>query len=753
MAEVENRRNHSSTFTTPLDRTQPDFKEFMSNFYQHVYDENKQEYYRNELAKYPDSLGLQYKVLVPAVVRYEEFWQRYEYRCNVSRVMDELQQRNEPDSTTPVKSKVEASMQGAISLFTSIKERTNRPSPPTQSRSVQPESGEVPGDHHASALSAITTQPTLPVTPSDTLSVEESQPLAALAQLYDVVMTNTDGDRCDETTTTREDDSSQVHGTEMTETTTSTLEEGLSPVPAESQQSVVINTGWDSPTTTLPKVKGNPVSPEYFTPPERHKEESLHRKPLSLSRKKDDDDDDDESSHLQKSKWTTGTGIDTTMTTPSSKDDGIASQQNSSATTGITPATCQGSAVNNESTPSDVSRVNTATVVYLDEAQPLSALAHLYDVITTKAGQHPDAVNNASASRQDQGDITSTTDMDPRSSTIPHSVAMSPAGKTLASLEKKQKKKKDPDVLTSRGSSQPKPHPESVVSPTESFITWSRESSTGKSLSIVDQVVPFRDRHPNTVTSKVDDELERPTSLETKSTGSDRFGENPGTTNVSGTIERGKGKSPPKKGSTVPEPAPSPKPAPFHDNLSVKERAVELQRRINSSIDGSYATTTADEVSGNPPRNTSRSRRSCGVLSWLVLGSSILIGLVAIALHKMDSDLLCGPVRPWTTVTLESSPSSWSAQAPWWVPDSALKSQAFEALCGQHSATSIQWSVKKDKIQVTISLLNGKKVLQENSLKAFEIQQRQIVLHKKNGASTVPLPWTKPLRATTEARH
>ena len=87
--EQERRRNQSRTFTEPLKRT-ADMKEFLTQFYKQIYTEERRAYYRQEQEKYP-ILKNHYAVLVPEHVTYEDFWQRYDYRTDIERIINELQ--------------------------------------------------------------------------------------------------------------------------------------------------------------------------------------------------------------------------------------------------------------------------------------------------------------------------------------------------------------------------------------------------------------------------------------------------------------------------------------------------------------------------------------------------------------------------------------------------------------------------------------------------------------------------------------
>ena len=91
--EVERRLHSSQTFTQPL-RPTPSTKEkmkvFITKFYKEVYTPEKKAYYKQTLDENAETLRLHYDILVPKIVAYEDFWQRYEYRCNLQNVMEEL---------------------------------------------------------------------------------------------------------------------------------------------------------------------------------------------------------------------------------------------------------------------------------------------------------------------------------------------------------------------------------------------------------------------------------------------------------------------------------------------------------------------------------------------------------------------------------------------------------------------------------------------------------------------------------------
>ena len=95
--EQEDRRRNIATYTTVL-RLSPDMKDFLHDFYRHVYTPMKQQYYITERLTYPE-VDAFYRSLVeepmPPLVSMEDFWQRYEYRCvNLDRIALDVRQRD-----------------------------------------------------------------------------------------------------------------------------------------------------------------------------------------------------------------------------------------------------------------------------------------------------------------------------------------------------------------------------------------------------------------------------------------------------------------------------------------------------------------------------------------------------------------------------------------------------------------------------------------------------------------------------------
>jgi len=127
MNELEDRRHRETTYTTPLHRTK-DMKDFLQDFYRNVYTPQKKDHYSSERQKYP-IVDIFYQQLCGghgrgrggaaentatsnhqggAVVSFEDFWQRYEYRCNVERIALEIMEQD-----TETRKKVASSIQGA----------------------------------------------------------------------------------------------------------------------------------------------------------------------------------------------------------------------------------------------------------------------------------------------------------------------------------------------------------------------------------------------------------------------------------------------------------------------------------------------------------------------------------------------------------------------------------------------------------------------------------------------------------------
>ena len=102
--EVLARRNRLATFTEPIqvegDEESADLKEFLGDFYRSIY--KRRDEIELILQSLP-TLNKHYHTLVPSRLAYEDFWQRYFYRCDVDRVLRQrarkeklLHTKNEP---------------------------------------------------------------------------------------------------------------------------------------------------------------------------------------------------------------------------------------------------------------------------------------------------------------------------------------------------------------------------------------------------------------------------------------------------------------------------------------------------------------------------------------------------------------------------------------------------------------------------------------------------------------------------------
>lgn len=126
--EANIRRGRKETYTEPL-RPQgkkfskeelEDFKKFMSEFYKTIY--KRRDECSQLCAQYPDVLGKYYKELVPKKITYEEFWQRYFYRCDVDNINNEWNRRTLEETSEleqQLVSSVTDSVQGVSNFFKS----------------------------------------------------------------------------------------------------------------------------------------------------------------------------------------------------------------------------------------------------------------------------------------------------------------------------------------------------------------------------------------------------------------------------------------------------------------------------------------------------------------------------------------------------------------------------------------------------------------------------------------------------------
>jgi hypothetical protein len=96
---LDSLRGSASTFTTPLQKTShAEMRTFLTQFYESIWTAEKRKFYEDEMQHYPQLKELyQELVLLQKKLTYEDFWQRYEYRCDLSRVIHGILQRDDPD--------------------------------------------------------------------------------------------------------------------------------------------------------------------------------------------------------------------------------------------------------------------------------------------------------------------------------------------------------------------------------------------------------------------------------------------------------------------------------------------------------------------------------------------------------------------------------------------------------------------------------------------------------------------------------
>jgi hypothetical protein len=86
--ELQRRRGDERTYTEPLERL-PERKPFFKEFYRTIHTPEKKRYYRQQREQHSEVDKL-YRKLCGRNVSFEDFWQRYEYRCNYSHIQYEL---------------------------------------------------------------------------------------------------------------------------------------------------------------------------------------------------------------------------------------------------------------------------------------------------------------------------------------------------------------------------------------------------------------------------------------------------------------------------------------------------------------------------------------------------------------------------------------------------------------------------------------------------------------------------------------
>jgi hypothetical protein len=133
----------------------------------------------------------------------------------------------------------------------------------------------------------------------------------------------------------------------------------------------------------------------------------------------------------------------------------------------------------------------------------------------------------------------------------------------------------------------------------------------------------------------------------------------------------------------------------------------------------------------------------------LVMFVMVSLVVIVVALGSKFSpvtpaDLLCGPVRPWTTVEC-CHPGL--GEAPWWAP-APMKEASFDLFCyGVRPRTQIEWFSKKknDQLQLTVTaIVNRKVLLDQRGLLSASIHARTIIAYKTNKKGVeFQVPWGK----------
>lgn len=107
MRELEKRRGRSATYTQPLlgsgihttgtatVEQQEDIRAFLTEFYGRLVFDYAAADMRQLLSMYPDTIGTHYALLVPDACSFDQFWARYYYRCSVTTILSEWQQRDD----------------------------------------------------------------------------------------------------------------------------------------------------------------------------------------------------------------------------------------------------------------------------------------------------------------------------------------------------------------------------------------------------------------------------------------------------------------------------------------------------------------------------------------------------------------------------------------------------------------------------------------------------------------------------------
>ena len=141
-AEAARRMGQSQTFTEPLRveaEDQPQLKAFLTEFYKTIY--RKRIELQELLQDNPSTLQVQYNnlVLSSKKVRYEDFWQRYYWRCDPERILVEWE-RNDRQRAQAYSKAISGSLK-AVQKF--VDEHTTTTTPQQQKQPPPPSSKDI----------------------------------------------------------------------------------------------------------------------------------------------------------------------------------------------------------------------------------------------------------------------------------------------------------------------------------------------------------------------------------------------------------------------------------------------------------------------------------------------------------------------------------------------------------------------------------------------------------------------------------
>ena len=121
--DIALRRGRETTYTEPLlQRGQKqdeddlaEVKTFLSSFYRTIF--RRREKCHAILRQHPNTVALHFANLVPDQMSYEDFWQRYFFRCDVDRLLDQWDRQGKQLAAA----RAESVQRGLKGLQTSLK--------------------------------------------------------------------------------------------------------------------------------------------------------------------------------------------------------------------------------------------------------------------------------------------------------------------------------------------------------------------------------------------------------------------------------------------------------------------------------------------------------------------------------------------------------------------------------------------------------------------------------------------------------